>query len=141
MSPADSRHDWNRPESIDVLKGLLLRLPGVEGVKAIDRSDEFIIRLHCSEIAGIDALAYAVGCANGRVFVRRAMDAGSRGSEERDSVLCEFCTAKEEEQSNTLVYTVGFYVAIWLYRAKVIDDRILDQLEAMWPVNFQMHRG
>ncbi len=48
---------------------------------------------------------------------------------------------KDADQSNTLVFSVGFYVAIWLYRARLIDDAARDHLEVVWPVNFSRFRG
>lgn len=65
----------------------------------------------------------------------------SRTIDEQNRVICGFCAAKDEDRSNTLVYTVGFYVAVWLYEAGSVDDKTLDGLEAVWRVNFVMHRG
>ena len=140
MSRADRQLDWNCPASIDVLKRLLLQLPGVESVHSFDGPAEFTFRVRCSAITGINVLADMVGHANGRVFVR-AEAAASRAINEQNRVLCEFCTAKDENQGKPLVYMAGFYVAVWLYDTGAIDDKMLDDLESIWPVGFVIHRG
>lgn len=92
--PAGSRSDFNSSESIDMLKLLLSKVPGVARVFVLEQSSDFRLRVRCVDITAVEALARSGGLANGRVTVHGSDSARCGETGDATAVCCEFQSTK-----------------------------------------------
>jgi hypothetical protein len=128
--------------SLNQIESLLVALPGISNASLV-RSDSNSIAgvVRCESISGFDALARCSSGANVTVTLGQSESSQFRKLCPVSGLNCHIKFDDNGTERPSLCEQFGFYAAILLYNELLVDDKLLDELESAWNVNFSRNIG
>lgn len=131
-------YSMTNTESLARIEELVASLPGILSAQ-FGRSNlksTVYATIRCETLAGFDSLARCGSGANVAVTLGQSESKTFRHLGSVSGLECHAVFDDTKNDRPTTCEIFGFYAAILLYNDSMIDDLLLDELEAKWNVNF-----